>query len=257
MSDRKFFFLFFVTLFPLIIMGYRTIDIGYYELPPYIYKSKNGSLQGIFPEIFQDLSRKCYTRYKYDLRFNYSLDMMSANNFSTYMNQEDKMGRMAANRLWLPLTQRVSEETMSKLNLKAYRILPSGIDIIVHRDKIGVFAKIKVGIFECRHLFLIGLMLSIIFGVLIWFVERWRNVDFPKNSHGVFTGLWLGLVTMTTVGYGDIAPKSTVGKLLTMSWMLTGISLIAILKRTMANIFRELHYMNIHGKKVASLYGPK
>ena len=27
-----------------------TIDIAYYELPPYIYNTKNGSVLGIFPE---------------------------------------------------------------------------------------------------------------------------------------------------------------------------------------------------------------
>ena len=162
--------------------------------------------------------------------------MFSASNFSTLLERKNNTQNMTGFWLLLPLNLHIPEDIIDEFGFKSVPILLSGIDILVHRDQIGVFAKIKVGIFECRYLFLIGLMLSIIFGVLIWFIERWKNTDFSKNTRGVFTGLWLGIVTMTTVGYGDIAPRSTVGKLLTVAWMVTGIILTAILTSTMTTV---------------------
>ena len=229
--------------------GKNKIDIVYYELPPYIYSTKNGSVRGIFPQIIEELSVKCR------IEFNYSLNMISARNFFSLMEHRNNTKSMTGDWLFLPLNLHIPQDIIAEFGFESVPILQSGIDILVHRDQIGVFAKIKVGIFECRYLFLIGLMLSIIFGVLIWFIERWKNTDFSKNTRGVFTGLWLGIVTMTTVGYGDIAPRSTVGKLLTVAWMVTGIILTAILTSTMTTVFGGLDHLDIYHKKVVALDG--
>ena len=40
--------------------------------------------------------------------------------------------------------------------------------------------------------------------------------------------IWYSIVTLTTVGYGDIAPLTAVGKLIASLAMLTGYSIIAV-----------------------------
>ena len=54
----------------------------------------------------------------------------------------------------------------------------------------------------------VGILVSLlfIFGNLIWLAERRRNTEqFPRQYlHGVGNGMWFGLVTLTTVGYGDV-----------------------------------------------------
>ena len=71
------------------------------------------------------------------------------------------------------------------------------------------------------------LLVLTVVGLLIWLSERRDNDHFPKHPlHGIASGMWFALVTMTTVGYGDKAPKSIVGRLITGMWMV--ISLVTV-----------------------------
>jgi voltage-gated potassium channel len=51
--------------------------------------------------------------------------------------------------------------------------------------------------------------------------------------------LWWAVVTMTTVGYGDISPASTGGKLVGVVLMLTGIGIVGLFTATVASVFVE------------------
>ena len=70
-------------------------------------------------------------------------------------------------------------------------------------------------------------LLLFIVGNLLWLAEKRRNPEqFPKQYFpGVTSGMWFALVTLTTVGYGDKAPVTKSGKLITAIWML--ISMVA------------------------------
>ena len=69
------------------------------------------------------------------------------------------------------------------------------------------------------------IILSLV-GVMVWLAERKTSPEaFSKHPiKGIGTGIWLALVTMTTVGYGDFAPKTLLGRFIIGSWMI--ISLI-------------------------------
>jgi polar amino acid transport system substrate-binding protein len=76
---------------------------------------------------------------------------------------------------------------------------------------------------------LIGLMSMA--GFLVWLSERRANPEQFSASplRGIGDGLWWSAVTMATVGYGDKAPRTRVGRLLAAVWMFTAIVLIALL----------------------------
>ena len=67
-----------------------------------------------------------------------------------------------------------------------------------------------------------------IFGFFLWLVERKHNkFQFRPGLLGLFDGLWWSAVTMTTVGYGDKAPKTNWGKAIAIIWMFTAVIIIS------------------------------
>lgn len=65
-------------------------------------------------------------------------------------------------------------------------------------------------------------------GALFWLVERKHNTEeFGTGVRGLFAGFWFSAVTMTTVGYGDKAPRTAAGKAIALVWMFAAIIIIS------------------------------
>ena len=59
----------------------------------------------------------------------------------------------------------------------------------------------------------------------------------PGSFKKISNSLWWAIVTMTTVGYGDMAPTTIPGRILAVFIMLTGIVLVAIVTATISSSF--------------------
>ncbi|RSH91148.1 hypothetical protein EHS25_009447 [Saitozyma podzolica] len=95
------------------------------------------------------------------------------------------------------------------------------------------------------------LLVLVFFSTLIYFAERgtWDAslqafVDAdgdPSQFDSIPQTAWFALVTMSTVGYGDVVPRSSLGKLLSMPLLMFGLLLIAlpsfVLGRNFAIVF--------------------
>lgn len=64
----------------------------------------------------------------------------------------------------------------------------------------------------------------------------------PDQAPNLGTGLWWALTTVTTVGYGDVVPASSTGRLIGATLMLVGIASIACLTAVAASaiVVREV-----------------
>ncbi|MFH0873356.1 MAG: potassium channel family protein [Candidatus Komeilibacteria bacterium] len=69
---------------------------------------------------------------------------------------------------------------------------------------------------EFKGLFLLVLIILITGTIFYHSVEKWRYLD----------SLYFSVTTLTTVGYGDLAPHTDLGKIFTMIYLFVGIGII-------------------------------
>ena len=85
-----------------------------------------------------------------------------------------------------------------------------------------------------RQVRLLGVLLCfiVVLVLIISYVEVRVNDDFNSLSDIVY---W-AVITITTVGYGDITPETTIGQLLTPLMILIGVVLVSFMTATIASI---------------------
>jgi polar amino acid transport system substrate-binding protein len=128
--------------------------------------------------------------------------------------------------------------------------LKSGLSIAVPAEGVDYrWFRIIEGIFSPHVLKAIGLLflMSLIFGVIVWLFERQRNSEMFGDGYakGIGHGIWWAMVTMTTVGYGDKAPKTMGGRIVALIWMIFSVVFIAGFT---ASITTQLTISELRGK---------
>ncbi|NJN17490.1 MAG: transporter substrate-binding domain-containing protein [Oscillochloris sp.] len=110
----------------------------------------------------------------------------------------------------------------------SYPIFNSGLQLIIRIGGGGWLNVLSNSIIE-----LLGIVLGLVFIMaliahLIWFIERGRNPDFSTTYWpGVWEAFYWAGVTLSTVGYGDKAPRTNRGRALTLIWIFVGLFLVA------------------------------
>jgi len=61
----------------------------------------------------------------------------------------------------------------------------------------------------------------------------------PEEFSSIPTSMWWGIVTLTTIGYGDVFPVTTLGKIIAAGVAILGIAVYAIPTGIMASAFTE------------------
>ena len=128
--------------------------------------------------------------------------------------------------------------------------LKSGLSIAVPAEGVDYrWFRVIESIFAPDVLKAIGLLflMSLIFGVIVWLFERRRNSEMFGDGYvkGIGHGIWWAMVTMTTVGYGDKAPKTMGGRIFALIWMIFSVVFIASFT---ASITTQLTLSELRGK---------
>jgi ABC-type proline/glycine betaine transport system substrate-binding protein/ABC-type amino acid transport substrate-binding protein len=108
-------------------------------------------------------------------------------------------------------------------------VFDTGLAILVPvEDGGGVWSRIGAlarAIFtsELPWMILLFVLVLLLSAHVIWWFERRDNPDFPElYGKGIWDSFWWSAVTITTVGYGDKAPKGVPGRGFALLWMFAG-----------------------------------
>jgi ABC-type amino acid transport substrate-binding protein len=134
----------------------------------------------------------------------------------------------------------------------SHHTLDSGLRILVRNEKIFSPVETAKSLFSplvAKALAYLGIFIEVC-GHVFWWVERGKHLISIKYFPGILHSFWYVLVTMTTVGYGDIVPRRWVGRIMAFLVMLIGIGFFgwAVAQFSSAITIQKLH-SDIKGKQ--------
>jgi ABC-type amino acid transport substrate-binding protein len=200
-----------------------TLIVGIYQNPPFVIKTGDNDFEGLSIELWENIAKSSNLNFKYELHS----DFISILKKLEYNEIDITINPMVVNDL------RVEKFDMTQ----PFSISSIGVAIpYLNKSTIAVFVS---NIFSLAFLEIVLLLVFIIFifGFFLWLVERRHNkFQFRPGILGLFDGLWWSAVTMTTVGYGDKAPKSNQGKVIAIVWMFTAVIIVSSFTAGIASI---------------------
>lgn len=150
--------------------------------------------------------------------------------------------------LFIPATQALSVLRLLRL-LRIFRIFRMEKFMEESRMLLESLRKSAVKI-------LIFMMFVIVMAVILGTVMYAMEGDVNENMSSIPKGIYWAVVTLTTVGYGDISPVTPAGQFISIIVMVLGYSIIAVPTGIVAGETIEVHKRKKKKTKIQSLIDP-
>lgn len=191
-----------------------TLLVGIKESPPFAVKNDDGSWEGISIKLWESIADQLNISYSYkELPLD---DILSG------------------------LKERSLDVGFSALTITAEReknfdfthpFYTTGLGIAVKKNEKQGLAEFLNRFFSYNFLKAVSTLILLVgvMGFLLWFFEKDANAEQfgGSPSNGLGSAFWWSAVTMTTVGYGDKAPKTLGGRIVATVWMFIAIIVIS------------------------------
>jgi ABC-type amino acid transport substrate-binding protein len=192
----------------------EVLVVGTFEAPPFSFKTDEGEWTGIGIELWETILDEMGVTYRYEER--------------TFKGLLDGVTDGSLDAVVTALTLTTEREQIFDFTHSYYN---TGLGIAVEAKQGSLWKAVLKRFLSIEFLRVIGALIGALafVGTLIWLVERKRNAAHfgggPKQ--GIADGIWWSVVTMSTVGYGDKAPKSLAGRLIASIWIFSGVILLS------------------------------
>ncbi len=211
--------------------GARVLRVGTMQAPPFAMKGEDGEWQGLAIDLWLELAATLGLRFEFEER-----------------PLQDLVKDIADGSLDVVVGLTITGERERVMDF-SHPFHTAGLAIAVPRERRGAgWLRVAEQFFSLQFAALLMLLLLVLLvsGVLVWLFERRRNQEMFGGgpAKGIGSGVWWSAVTMTTVGYGDKAPKTLGGRMVALVWMFAS---VIILSSFMAAITSSLTLGGLHG----------
>lgn len=199
------------------------IRVATRDMPPYSYQ-KDGQWQGLTIDLLRGLAS--------DLHFTFSLEQTSLTNLIAGV----KNGTYDLGASGISITaDREQEIDFSQ------PYLVSLLGVIYNESENPWWSVVRYTFsFTFLRVVLALVIILLLAGFGVWLFERKSNPQFGgPPHHGLASAFWWSAVTITTVGYGDKAPKTPGGRCIAMIWMFSGLVVISVFTATVVTTLSE------------------
>lgn len=226
----------------------KTLVVGVKVAPPFVI-ADGGHYRGIAVDLWQDIARSHgwhYTYRRYDL--------------------EALLQAVQAGKVDVGLGALTATAARERVMDFAHPITSSGLGVAVRGGGGSGWFAVAEALVSPAFLKVIGTLalLLLVVGVLVWAAEHKHNPEQfgGTRAQGIFTGFWWAMVTMTTVGYGDTAPRSVPGRILGLVWMLAALLVVSFFTASITSALTVGKLQasisspgDLHGARIASVPG--
>lgn len=222
------------------------IKANWWSIRPYAIKTTEGNytnMEGLFPKLFKALENQTGIKIKY------------GEQYSTYSNLSKSVGEDNQT-LFFPVIRKEEYSDACYITV----VETHGPAYFIHIEEIIPLRLLGKGLLQGWQVIALTIVLAAISGIFIWIMDRNSNPqDFPPGFiPGVWQGFWWAFVTMTTVGYGDTAPRSIPARLYSILWMIIGMIAFSVLTANITSSLSQRTFdaeEKLFGKKVGVLAG--
>jgi polar amino acid transport system substrate-binding protein len=225
----------------------QTLRVGVAGSQPFIVRTAAG-LQGIAFEIWESVAAQAGWRYS----------------TQQFENVPEALDALVAGKLDVVVGPVSITAERAKFARFSQPYFASSLSILSRTEPPTLWQRIAP--FFSRSFFIaVAVLLSVLalVGTLVWLAERRApGAQFANEPvRGIANGIWLAIVTMSTVGYGDLTPKTFLGRLVTGIWIvisvITATSLVAGIASTLTLTGMQMNTIStaeeLRGRSVAVL----